>query len=82
MKTPMQELLEEVTAELERSTDVDYRDALFFVVLAIQQVYLEKEKAVAQQYAAFAIECDRQKLPVIEFDGWIDINTNEKEGNK
>jgi hypothetical protein len=73
MKTAIQELLEEVTAEKEWSTNVDYRDALNFVELAIQQDYLEKEKAVAQQYAAFAIECDRQKLPVIEFDGWINL---------
>jgi hypothetical protein len=40
------------------------------------------EKEQAQQYAEFAIECDRKGLPILEFDGWIDINTNEKGGNK
>jgi hypothetical protein len=36
------------------------------------------EKQQSQQYAEFAIECDRKGLPILEFDGWIDINTNEK----
>ena len=40
------------------------------------------EKEQAQQYAEFAIECDRKGLPILEFDGWIDINTNEKGDNK
>jgi hypothetical protein len=33
----------------------------------------EMEKDVAQQYAEFAIECDRKELPVLEFDGWINL---------
>ena len=33
----------------------------------------EIEKYVAQQYAEFAIECDRKELPVLEFDGWINL---------
>jgi hypothetical protein len=33
----------------------------------------EMEKEVAQQYAEFAIECDRKELPVLEFDGWINL---------
>jgi hypothetical protein len=44
MKTAIQELLEEVTAQKKWSTNVDYRDALNFVELVIQQDYLEKEK--------------------------------------
>jgi hypothetical protein len=40
------------------------------------------EKDQAQQYAEFAIECDRKGLPILEFDGWIDINTNEKGGTE
>jgi hypothetical protein len=40
------------------------------------------EREQAQQYAEFAIECDRKGLPILEFDGWIDINTNEKGDNK
>ena len=34
---------------------------------------LEKEKEVAHQYAEFAIKCDRKELPVLEFDGWINL---------
>jgi hypothetical protein len=33
----------------------------------------EMEKAISQQYAEFAIECDRKELPVLEFDGWINL---------
>jgi len=40
------------------------------------------EREQAQQYAEFAIECDRKGLPILEFDDWLDINTNEKGGNK
>jgi hypothetical protein len=40
------------------------------------------EKEQAQKYAEFAIECDRKGLPILEFDDWLDINTNEKGGNK
>ncbi len=44
MKTPMQELLEEVISERESSINVDFREALDFVKSAIEQDYLEKEK--------------------------------------
>ena len=42
-----------------------------FVILC--ESMLEKEKEMTQQYAEFAIECDRKKLPVLEFDGWINL---------
>ena len=44
MKTVMQELLEEVIAEREGSTNVYFREALDFVKSAIEQDYLDKEK--------------------------------------
>ena len=40
---------------------------------AIKKRMLEKEKEVAQQYAEFAIECYRKELPILEFDGWINL---------
>ena len=40
----MQELLEEVIAEREGSTNVYFREALDFVKSAIEQDYLDKEK--------------------------------------
>lgn len=40
---------------------------------AIKKRMLHKEKEVAQQYAEFAIECDRKELPILEFDGWINL---------
>lgn len=42
-------------------------------ILELVESFLEKEKEVAQQYAEFAIECDRKELPVLEFDGWINL---------
>lgn len=40
---------------------------------AIKNRMLEKEKEVAQQYARFAIECDRKELPILDFDGWVNL---------
>jgi hypothetical protein len=44
MKTAMQELLEEVTEEIEGSISVEFVAALGFVKSAIEQDYLDKEK--------------------------------------
>jgi hypothetical protein len=44
MKTAMQQLLEEVTEEMDGSTSVEFVAALGFVKSAIEQDYLEKEK--------------------------------------
>jgi len=33
----------------------------------------EMEKEQAQAYAAFCVGCDRKKLPLLEFDGWIKL---------
>ena len=65
MKTPMQELIDEM-----QKSPVMFASAL---TLIEQMRMLEKEKEVAQQYAEFAIECDRKELPVLEFDGWINL---------
>ena len=46
MKTPMQELLEEVINAREIAMGVDFRSALDFVRDAIEEDYLEKEKEV------------------------------------
>ena len=63
----MQEMLEWVRTTLPMELD--------WPMMIEQKIksLLEKEKVVAQQYAAFAIECDRQKLPVVEFDDWINL---------
>ena len=46
MKTPMQELLEEVINAREIAMGIEFRSALDFVRDAIEQDYLEKEKEV------------------------------------
>jgi hypothetical protein len=43
-KTAMQELLEEVILEREKSISVEFREALDFVITAIKTDYKEKEK--------------------------------------
>ena len=76
MKTPMQELIE----WLDKYGDNRLYGGRELTVHEIKnkaESLLEKEKEVAQQYAEFAIECDREKLPVLEFDGWINLVTKE-----
>ena len=43
-QTAMQELLEEVILEREKSISVEFREALDFVITAIKTDYKEKEK--------------------------------------
>jgi hypothetical protein len=76
MKTPVQELMDEFAKKADSLPDTLDANAAYLV---FQECYdmaksmLEKEKEVAQQYAEFAIECDRKELPVLEFDGWINL---------
>ena len=76
MKTPMQELMDEFVKKADSLPDTLDANAAYLV---FQECYdmaksmLEKEKEVAQQYAEFAVECDRKELPVLEFDGWINL---------
>ena len=63
----MQELLEWVRTTLPMDLDTPR-----MIEQKIESM-LEKEKEIAQQYAEFAIECDRKELPVLEFDGWINL---------
>ena len=59
---------------------VSLKESKFKTENEIYEIAKAMEKEQAQQYAEFAIECDRRGLPILEFDGWIDINTYE--GNK
>ena len=38
----------------------------------------EMEKEQAQAYAAFCVGCDRKKLPLLEFEGWIKLEGGNK----
>jgi len=62
MKTPMQELLEEVINAREIAMGVDFRSALDFVRDAIEQDYLEKEKELFKQsfHNGFTWCCERE----------------------
>jgi hypothetical protein len=38
----------------------------------------EMEKEQSQAYAAFCVACDRKKLPLLEFEGWIKLQGGEQ----
>jgi hypothetical protein len=38
----------------------------------------EIEKEQSQAYAAFCVACDRKKLPLLEFEGWIKLEGGNK----
>jgi hypothetical protein len=38
----------------------------------------EMENEQSQAYAAFCVGCDRKKLPLLEFDGWIKLERGNK----
>jgi len=38
----------------------------------------EMEKEQAQAYTAFCVACDRKKLPLLEFEGWITLQGGNK----
>ena len=50
--------------------DVDLKDAI--LKLAIQQAK-EKEREQIMEYAKFCIHCDRNKLPLIDFEGFLNL---------
>jgi hypothetical protein len=37
----------------------------------------EMEKEQSQAYAAFCVGCDRKKLPLLEFDGWVKLGDEQ-----
>jgi hypothetical protein len=37
----------------------------------------EMEKEQSQAYAAFCVACDRKKLPLLEFDGWVKLGDEQ-----
>ena len=38
----------------------------------------EMNKEQSQAYAAFCVGCDRKELPLLEFDGWVKLEGNNK----
>ena len=38
----------------------------------------EIESRQSQAYAAFCVRCDREKLPLLEFGGWIKLEGAEQ----
>ena len=38
----------------------------------------EIENKQSQTYAEFCVTCDRNKLPLLEFDGWVKLEENNK----
>ena len=78
MKTPMQELLEEVINAREIAMGVDFRSALDFVRDAIEQDYLEKEKEVMCKFAERYLDSIPKEHPSVEDVYNETFNTKEK----
>jgi hypothetical protein len=57
LQTPMQQLLKEVKAQYDESTDVSVRNELGRIYLAIKDVYLKKEKSMIEDIHTDAREC-------------------------
>jgi hypothetical protein len=39
----------------------------------------DMQKEQSQAYAEFCVKCDRNKLPLLEFDGWVKLQPSRKE---
>jgi ribosomal protein S19E (S16A) len=53
-----------------------YGDGIINIDILKQAKEMEKERS--QAYAAFCVACDRKKLPLLEFDGWIKLEGSNK----
>jgi hypothetical protein len=80
MKTAMQELLEEVTEEIEGSISVEFVAALGFVKSAIEQDYLGKEKwQIMNAYDIGWLDCKNSGGKEINDQYYFETyNTNEE----
>ena len=75
MKTPLQELIERLEEKIKicSSNNLE-REAMGMIeAKAIATELLEKEREIAQDYAKFAVECDRKGMPILEFQDWIKL---------
>ena len=75
MKTALTELIERLEKKIEacNSNNLE-REAMGMIeAKAIATELLEKEREIAQDYARFAIECDRKGMPILEFQDWIKL---------
>ena len=39
----------------------------------------DMQKEQSQEYAEFCVKCDRNKLPLLEFDGWVKLQPSRKQ---
>jgi hypothetical protein len=51
-----------------------------FIITHINEIEKAKQmqKEQSQAYAAFCVGCDRKKLPLLEFEGWIKLEGGNK----
>jgi hypothetical protein len=57
LQTPMQQLLKEVKAQYDESTDVSVKNELGRIYWSIKDVYLNKEKSMIEDIHTDAREC-------------------------
>ena len=64
----------EIEVRLGKLSPIEYAEEL----TKAEQQAKEMEKEQSQAYAAFCVACDRKKLPLLEFEGWIKLEGGNK----
>ena len=64
----------EIEVRLGKLSPIEYAEEL----TKAEQQAKEMEKEKAQAYAAFCVKCDREKLPLIDFDSWIKLEKDKQ----
>jgi hypothetical protein len=64
----------EIEVRLGKLSPIEYAEEL----TKAEQKAKEMEKEQSQAYAAFCVACDRKKLPLLEFEGWIKLEGGNK----
>jgi hypothetical protein len=58
---------------------IDNKDLIIEERLQAFEKAKEMEKEQAQKYAEFAIHCDRNDFPILEFDAYMNLETFKSE---
>jgi hypothetical protein len=66
------ETLEEFAEKVARAFDNDNYKALMDLVIAGAKWQQEQMFDIMQQYAAFCVKCDREKLPLLFAKDWFE----------
>jgi hypothetical protein len=69
MKTAIEQMMEDLNDTFPRFFNVHSAEGRVFMGMATK--YLSVEKEQAQNYAEFCVMCDRENLPLLDFESYI-----------